>query len=87
MLGMVFRKPMALVVPTQIEPWLLDITSSDETLTDLAQNLLTETLLTDRCAILVEQPKATNQPLTLAEKRASSTRPYLVVYKTESIIN
>jgi hypothetical protein len=87
MKGLVFRKPMKYEVPAAIEPWLEDITLSDENLTDFALNTLSETLITGRCGILVEQPKSTEQPQTIADKQASGSRPYLVLYKTESIIN
>lgn len=87
MSGLVFRKPMTKTVPTPIEEWLKDITLSDETLAEFALSLVIEDIITGRCGILVEQPPVPAAPLTVAEKQAIGSRPYFVLYKTESITN
>jgi hypothetical protein len=86
MAGRVFRKPMTWDVPAPITPWLEDITLSEETLTDFAETSLTETLTTGRGGIFVDMLRAADY-LTLAQADALQIRPYLVFYKTESIIN
>lgn len=87
MSGLVFRKQMTKKVPASMEDWLKDVTLSDETLTEFAQSLIIEDIVTGRCGILVEQPPAPSLPLTIAEKQAIGSRPYFVLYKTESITN
>lgn len=87
MYGLVFRKPMTKKVPASIEEWLKDITLSDETLAEFALSLVIEDIITGRCGILVEQPPVPAAPLTVAEKQAIGSRPYFVLYKTESITN
>ncbi|MCE6993065.1 DUF4055 domain-containing protein [Dyadobacter sp. CY323] len=87
MSGLVFRKQMTKTIPNSLKEWLNDITLSDETLTEFAQSLIVEDVVTGRCGILVEQPPVPNAPLTIAAKQALGSRPYFVLYKTESIRN
>lgn len=87
MSGLVFRKAMTKEIPASIEEWLNDITLADETLGEFAQSLIIEDIVTGRCGILVEQPPVPEQTMTIAEKELIGSRPYFVLYKTESIIN
>ncbi|MGI4886110.1 MAG: DUF4055 domain-containing protein [Janthinobacterium lividum] len=86
MSGMVFRKPMTVELPAAMAPWEDDITLSDETLTDFAENCVTEVLTVDRAGIFVDMPRAADN-LTIAQADAQNIRPYLVLYQAESIIN
>jgi hypothetical protein len=86
MSGLVFRKPMTWEVPAAVEPWLEDITLSGETLTDFAETCVVETITVARDAILVDMPRVAND-LTRAQAEAQQIRPYLSLYKTESILN
>lgn len=87
MVGGVFRKPLKHDVPEAIIDWLFDINLADETISDFAQNVVFEIIVTGRFGVLVEQPKAINAPLTVAERQSQGLRPYLVGYPTENIIN
>lgn len=87
MVGGVFRKPLKSEVPETMIGWLDDINLADETISDFAQNAIFEVLVAGRYGVLVEQPKATDTPLTVAEKQSQGLRPYLVGYPTENIIN
>lgn len=87
MVGGVFRKPLKHEVPDAITEWLDDINLADETLSDFAQNAVFEVIVTGRYGVLVEQPKAPDGPLTVAERQSQGLRPYLVGYPTENIIN
>lgn len=86
MTGLVFRKDMTVTAPESIKPWLEDITLSDETLADFAEACLEETITVCHGGIFVDMPKTTGQ-LTKAQADAQQIRPYLVLYKTESILN
>lgn len=87
MSGLVFRKKMKIEAPEQVKKWCEDITLSDETLPELAQSLVNEDIITGRSGILVEQPPVPEEPLTIAQKQEIGSRPYFVLYKTESIFN
>jgi len=84
--GLVFRKDMTVEIPESIKTWLDDITLADETLTDFAETSLTEVMTTGRGGIFVDMPRAADN-ITKAQAEAQQIRPYLVFYKTESIIN
>ena len=86
MTGLVFRKPMTVEVPANIEPWLEDITLSDETLEDFADTCLDETITVNRGGIFVDMPESEGN-LTQAQADLMQLRPYLVLYKTENILN
>ncbi|TGE04637.1 DUF4055 domain-containing protein [Hymenobacter fodinae] len=85
MIGLVMRKPMTVTVPPIMEPWMNDITLSDETLTDFAEGCLAEVLTVARGGIFVDMPEASDG-VTVAQVEAQNIRPYLVQYQAESIL-
>lgn len=85
--GMVFRKDTAYKAPQSINDWLEDINLSGETLEDLARLAVRENLVVGRGAFLVDMPVNNGQAITIADKLNQSIRPYIVLYKAESILN
>ncbi|MBX0289713.1 DUF4055 domain-containing protein [Hymenobacter sp. HSC-4F20] len=83
--GMAMRKPLTLKGPEAILGWRDDITLTDESLDDLAADCIRETLRS-RPGVLVDMEVSTG-PLTAAQAAALQLRPYLTLYKAESIIN
>lgn len=90
LLGMMFRKPPMLQVPTGIEPLLEDITMGGHNFTTLARNIACEVLEVGRVGILVDHPPMLDmagRPLTVAQVEQYGIRPSIKPYKAETIIN
>lgn len=83
--GLIFRKPMTVVVPQSLEPIFDTITPAGHTLNDLAEDLVDETLTTGYTGLLIDHPQAT-EGLTLANAIESGFRPFIAVYPAESIL-
>lgn len=86
LVGMVFRKAGTLKFPESLKSWLDDITLTGETYDDFAKKGFREKVVTDFTGILVDMPQSDGE-MTLAEVQALNIRPYLALYKAESIIN
>ena len=87
LIGMVFRKDPHVEIPTAMQSYADDITLSGITLNGLARQVVSEVEEVGRCGVLVEYPRVAEQPSNLAQALASNLRPYVSLYKAESIIN
>ena len=87
MKGLVFRIKPVLEVPKGMVEWVEDITLDGKTLNGLAECCLGETLTVARGGLLVDHPKGaqTENPVTVAAARQLGLRPYITLYKAESI--
>lgn len=91
-IGMMFRKPPILEVPSKIEPYLKDVTMSGISFQNFAQDVTLEDIEISRIGVLVEFPQGAAQnangtPITVAQAEALGLRPSMVMYKAEAIIN
>lgn len=84
--GMLFRKPMAVEVPSAIEPMLKDIDLAGTTLQGLAQEAVEDALVFGRVGLLCDYPQ-TNPNATRADAAALNYRPMIVKYDAEAIYN
>ena len=89
--GMLFRKPPTLEVPTAMEDMLDDITLSGISFHNFAQQVVLENLTVSRVGVLVDHPplvsNADGTVITVAQTQVLGLRPYMAMYKAESIIN
>ena len=91
--GMMFRKPPTLEVPTQLEKLLEDVTMSGVSFDNFAQDITLEDVEISRVGVLVDHPqRARNEDgtipvITVADAEANGFRPSMVMYKAESILN
>lgn len=89
--GMLFRKPPTLEVPSQLENLLDDVTMSGVSFSNFAQDVTLEDLEVARVGVLVDFPMQTfnadGSPMTQAQADAQGLRPSMALYKTENIIN
>lgn len=85
--GLVFAKPATIEVDPAIESFLNDINLSGDSLREFTQHVVYEELSTTRCGILVDYPAVDNSGMTRAEAEMLNIRPFMQLYKAESIIN
>lgn len=86
--GLVFRKDPTVDAPG-IEELLGDVTNTGKSLFDLARDIVGDIIVVGRFGILVDYPPApqTNAPVSVAQARQLSLRPYMTPYKAERILN
>lgn len=84
--GMMFRKPMEVVVPDATLPMLEDIDLAGTTLQGLAQDVVEDALTFGRVGLLVDYPQAP-QGATKADAVALNLRPMIVKYAAKAIYN
>jgi hypothetical protein len=85
--GMLFRKPPVVDADDYVLKMFNDITLTGCSLDDFAQEAAYEEFILDRVGYLVDYPIATQEELSLADYAALNLRPYITMYKAESIIN
>lgn len=86
--GLVFRKDMTIEMPESLrDEWLNDISLTEETIQDFAEGCLREMLQTERPGILVDMPALADNVVTVAQASQQNLRPYMAIYKAESILN
>lgn len=83
--GMIFSKPPVIDLPTAIKPFETDITLSGISLRDFAQQVVIEELSVTRVGVLVDFPAASTEGMTQAQSESANLRPFLSMYKAESI--
>jgi hypothetical protein len=85
LIGMVNRKPASMDVPPALKPVLDTITISGQTIDDLAEEVLSETLITNFTGLLVDHP-APVAGLNAVNAVKRGFRPFVAVYRAESIL-
>ncbi|MBT2244566.1 DUF4055 domain-containing protein [Sphingobium sp. BHU LFT2] len=85
LIGMINRKPATMTAPAALEPILETITATGMTVDDLAEEVLSEILITNFVGLLVDHPAST-AGLNAANAIAKGFRPFVAVYRAESIL-
>lgn len=85
--GMLFRKPPVVVVPASVEPLLVSISESAQSLQIFALEVVEECLIVGRAGILVDYPVVLEEGATQADALLRNLRPTFSLYETESIVN
>ena len=84
--GLIFAKAPAVEVGTRLDPMLENIDLNNSTLIDLAQVATSEVCI-GRAGLLVDMASIDTTGMTALEVEALNLRPYIKLYKSESIIN
>jgi hypothetical protein len=87
LVGMVFRKPIAVEAPTAMEGIIKDVDLQGTPLEGFAMHIMQDVLMAGRIGALVEYPRVEAQPNSAAEASASNLRPYVSLYPAESILD
>lgn len=91
LLGLLFRKPPEIIVPTAIEPYLEDISMAGVPFSMFAEQVALEDLTIGFYGILVDHPPAPEvapgEALTVAKAEAMGLRPAMQLYLAECILN
>ena len=86
MIGMVFRKPASYEVNTKLEPLLEDFDGSGNNIEQVAKQVLSGRLETNRHLLLVDYPSAP-EGIDAETERKLQLRPTVAQYNAESLIN
>lgn len=87
LVGLVFRQAPHEEAPAAATALLEDVTLAGNSAEAFAREILGEVEAVGRYGVLVEYPRVTQQPSSLAEAGAQNLRPYATGYTAESIIN
>jgi hypothetical protein len=87
--GMIYRKAPTDTAGDSDAAMMLksDVTLSGVSLVDFAAETTRETLEVGRCGVLVDFPPVGAERVTVAQAQAIGAQPFMVLYKTESILN
>lgn len=85
--GLVFSKSPTQEVSTKLESLFENIDLDNSTLTDIAQDTVSDVLSVGRLGLLVDMASVDTQGMTAAEVELLNVRPYIKKYTTENIIN
>lgn len=86
LVGMIMKKD-PVIEQTGIDNIIDDVDLHGNKIASVIQMILREVLIASRFGLLVEYPQVTEKPRNQAEQAQKNLRPYVSVYKTESIIN
>lgn len=89
MAGLIFRKPPTINLPKALEQYQSDIDMKGTTLEGFARDCVDEALVVGRFGVMIDYPPTSPDRgvMTIEEARQYGQRPYLTMYKAESIIN
>ena len=85
--GLIFGKDPSYELPSAIEGYVEDITLSACNLREFVSLVVTEEISVTRVGVLVDYPATSPQGLSRAQAEALNLRPFLKMYRGESIIN
>lgn len=85
--GMIFRKPPTLEHPDAMQPVMDDVTLGGLDFQGFSEVAVDETLKVGRLGILVDRPRVEVGGITQAQAERMNLRPFLSLYKAESIID
>ena len=83
--GLLFRKAATITAPAGVTDILNTITAQGFTLDDLAEEVASELLITNYLGLVVDYPPAP-AGLTKAQAIAQGFRPFVAIYRAESIL-
>lgn len=86
--GLVFRKDPVVNIPEQLEPYRENITADGQSLVSFSKDVLLEVIQTNRCGLFVDFPSIDEDAVySKADMERLNIRPYVRMYKAETIIN
>lgn len=85
--GLVFRKDPVVNIPEALEDYRENITADGQSLVSFSKDVLLEVIQTNRCGLFVDFPSVPEGIYSKAEAEKLNIRPYVRMYKAETIIN
>lgn len=85
--GAIFRKPPQIKTPTADDPLLADVTLSGKTLTEFIRDTVREILTVGRGGVLIDFASPSTSDNAPSRAAAGQSRPYVIFYAAEDIIN
>ena len=86
--GLVFRKDPVVNVPEVLEAYRENITADGQSLVSFSKDVLLEVIQTNRCGLFVDFPSVDEDVVySKADMENLNIRPYVRMYKAETIIN
>lgn len=85
--GMIFSKDPQWNLPTAIEPFTEDITLSAINLREFSEQVVEQQIAVGRVGIMADYPAQSPIGITVAAAEAMNIRPFLRMYKAETILN
>lgn len=85
--GMLFRKSPMVTLPPELEYCVNNVTKDGQGIVDFAQSLVSEIINPSRVGVLVDYPSVDTSDMSIAQAEELNIRPYLSMYKAETIIN
>jgi len=86
LLGLVFAKEPIMAVPAGVSYLETDIDMMETPLAEFCESVVSEVMSVGRCGVLIDRPPA-DINASRAEAESIASRPYLALYKAETIIN
>lgn len=87
MTGMIFAKDPHWNLPPAIEPYTRDITLTAINLREFSEQVVEQQMAVGRVGIMVDYPETPVGGMSLADAERNNVRPFMRLYKAESIIN
>lgn len=85
LMGMIFRKAINITAPNSMVPLLDTITRNGMTISDICEEIVSESLITNFTGLYVDLP-AVAKGASKLEAEKSGVRPFMTMYKAESIL-
>lgn len=85
--GLVFRKDPVVNIPKKLENYRENITADGQSLVSFSKDILLEVIQTNRCGLFVDFPSVPDKVYSKADMENLNIRPYVRMYKAETIIN
>lgn len=87
-MGMIFRKPVTIELPVQLEERKDNVSLENESVTEFLKRIAREVTTVSRCGVLVDFPTVETGDLRrAADVDVNTERAYAAMYLTEDIIN
>lgn len=86
MKGSLFRRPIRATIPETMSAIVEAMTPDAHELKDLIEEVVEEVLTVNAVGLLVDYPEATDSVLTVAQAQALGRRPYVSIFKAETVL-
>lgn len=87
LVGMLFRKEPVVTVPEGMADMIADMTLTGCDFNELSEIVARQVIGVGRLGVLVEYPAVGQNPVTVAQAAAQNLRPYVSLYKAETMLN
>ena len=86
--GLVFRKDPVIMIPENLKKYEENITADGQSMVSFSKDVFFEVILTNRCGVFVDFPVTNvDESYSKADVEKMNIRPYVRLYKAETIVN